>query len=388
MSLNIAFLESEIQDQYLYDESPRPWIIGFSGGKDSTMLLQMVWYAIKKLPQELRTRDIHVVCNDTLVENPKIAEFIEETLYNIQEAAIEQAMPIQVKKTSPRLEDTFWVNLIGRGYPAPTSTFRWCTERMKINPTTKYILETISEKGEAIILLGTRSDESASRARSMKKHERGTNRLRKHPLPNAYVYAPIKDVLIDELWQYLLQVPSPWNGTNRKLITLYKNATGGDCPLVIDTTTPSCGQSRFGCWVCTVVKRDKSMDALIDNGEDWMEPLQEIRDKLLEYRKPEYREVTRRNKTEGPGPMKPEYRYDILKDLLESQKAIQEHDPSMVLIGNQELVAIQVIWYRDNIFRHSVSDLYNSVYKKRINMGKINSNLQKEWKNRECGKHK
>ena len=148
---------------------------------------------------------------------------------------------------------------------------------MKINPTTKYILETIGEKGEAIILLGTRSDESANRAKSMKKHERGANRLRKHPLPNAYVYAPIKDVLVDELWQYLLQVPSPWNVTNRKLITLYNNATGGDCPLVIDTTTPSCGQSRFGCWVCTVVKRDKSMDALIDNGEDWMEPLQDIR---------------------------------------------------------------------------------------------------------------
>ena len=378
MSLNITFLESEIQDQYLYDESDRPWIVGFSGGKDSTMLLQLVWYAIKKIPQELRTREIHIVCNDTLVENPMIAAFIEETLYNIQEAALDQAMPVHVKKTSPKLEDTFWVNLIGRGYPAPTSTFRWCTERMKINPTTKYILETISSKGEAIILLGTRSDESASRARSIKKHKMGTSRLRKHPLPNAYVYAPISDVNIEELWQYLLQVPSPWNGSNRKLITLYKNATGGDCPLVIDTTTPSCGQSRFGCWVCTVVKRDKSMDALIDNGEDWMEPLQEIRDKLLEYRQAEFREDRRRNNAEGMGPMKPEFRFDLLKRLLEAQKQIQQHDPAMILIGNQELVAIQVIWYRDNIFRHSVSDLYNSIYKKEIDMSKINSNLQKE----------
>ena len=81
---------------------------------------------------------------------------------------------------------------------------------------------------------------------------------------------------------------------------------------------------------------------------------------------------------EGMGPMKPEFRYDILKDLLVSQKAIQEHDPAMVLIGNQELVAIQVIWYRDNIFRYSVSDLYNSINKKGIDMSKINSNLQKE----------
>ena len=115
MSLNIAYIESEIADQYLYYESARPWIIGFSGGKDSTMLLQMAWYALKKIPQELRTREVHIVCNDTLVENPKIVEFIEQTLYNIQEAALETRMPFFVKKTSPKLEDTFWVKMIGRG---------------------------------------------------------------------------------------------------------------------------------------------------------------------------------------------------------------------------------------------------------------------------------
>jgi len=378
MSLNIPYIESEITDQYLYDESRRPWIIGFSGGKDSTMLLQMVWYALKKIPQELRTRDVHIVCNDTLVENPKIVEFIEQTLYNIQEAAAEQSMPFFVKKTSPKLEDTFWVNLIGRGYPSPTSTFRWCTDRLKINPTTRYITETLNETGEAIILLGTRSDESTSRARSMKKHQHGNNRLRKHLLPNTFVYAPIKDVAIEELWQYLLQVPSPWGGSNRQLITLYNNATGGDCPLVLDTSTPSCGQSRFGCWVCTVVKRDKSMDALIDNGEDWMEPLQDIRDLIIKLRNPEYREIRIRNNTPGPSATKPEFRYEILKKLLEAQVSIQKHDPSMVLISNQELVAIQVIWYRGNIFRHSVADLYNSIYEKEIDMSKVNNNLQKE----------
>jgi DNA sulfur modification protein DndC len=78
------------------------------------------------------------------------------------------------------------------------------------------------------------------------------------------------------------------------------------------------------------------------------------------------------------GPMKPEFRFDILKDLLVAQKEIQEHDPTMVLISNQELVAIQVIWYRDNIFRYSVSDLYNAIDNKGIDMSKINSNLQRE----------
>ena len=173
MSLKLPFIEAEITDQYLYDDNPRPWIIGFSGGKDSTMLLQVVWRALMKIPAELRNRDIYVVCNDTLVENPRIVAFINRTLTGLQKAATEQGMPISVHRTTPRLEDTFWVNLLGRGYPAPTNSFRWCTERLKINPTTRFIQEKISESGEAIILLGTRSDESQSRARSMKRHDYG-----------------------------------------------------------------------------------------------------------------------------------------------------------------------------------------------------------------------
>ena len=168
--MNIAHIENEIIDQYLFDDADRPWIIGFSGGKDSTMLLQIVWIALKKIDPILLTREIYVVCNDTMVENPHIVKSIVITLKKIQEAANLQTIPIQVIETKPRLEDSFWVNLIGKGYPAPNKFYRWCTDRLKINPTTKFILDKISERGEAIILLGTRSDESSSRAASIKKH--------------------------------------------------------------------------------------------------------------------------------------------------------------------------------------------------------------------------
>src|ERR1035437_11851 len=235
MSLNISHLENEIIDQYLYDDNiSRPWIIGFSGGKDSTMLLQLVWNALRKVEPGILMRPIYIVCNDTLVENPKIVSFIENTLKQIEIAANKQSLNIRVVRTAPRLEDTFWVNLIGKGYPAPNKFYRWCTDRLKINPTTRFILEQTGEKGEAIILLGTRSDESSARAASIKKHEITGQRLRKHVLPNAYVYAPIKDVTTEEVWQYLLQNPAPWGGSHRNLITLYRNATGGDCPLVIE----------------------------------------------------------------------------------------------------------------------------------------------------------
>lgn len=371
MALDVKFIEQELIDQYLNDDNPRPWIIGFSGGKDSTMLLQVVWLALLKIEPILRSRPVYVVCNDTLVENPKIAQFINFTLQNIQRAAAEQNLPISVHQTTPRLEDTFWVNLLGKGYPAPNNSFRWCTDRLKINPTTEFIRSKISEIGEAIILLGTRSDESASRAKSIanNKIHIDSERLRRHILPNAFVFSPLTEVLTEEVWMYLLQVHPPWGGTHRDLITLYKNATGGDCPLVIDTTTPSCGQSRFGCWVCTVVKKDKSMEALIDNGEDWMEPLMEFRDMLVDYRNDRsWRQTWRRNGSEEDsdeatwGPYLPEKRAYMLKTLLEAQKNVQQEDPNMILVNYQELVAIQVTWHRDSIFEHSVAEIYNSVY--------------------------
>jgi DNA sulfur modification protein DndC len=365
----LKYIESEIEDQFLLEDNKRPWIIGFSGGKDSTMLLQLVWNALKKIPQEIRgiTRDIYVVCNNTLVENPKILEYTERILDTIAKAAVEQGMPLTVVRTTPKLEETFWLNLIGKGYPAPNRFVRWCTDRLKIKPTTNFILEKVKENGEVIILLGTRSDESQNRANSIKKFELFGQRLRKHSLPNAFVYAPIKDFTTNEVWQYLTQVKSPWGSNNKELVTLYKNATGGDCPLVIDESSPSCGNSRFGCWVCTVVNRDKSMEALIENGEEWMFPLLEIRDFLVESRdKPEiYRQRKRRDGTEKEGiwgPYTPEIRADILEKVLVAQKEIQKKEPTLSLISHQELIAIQILWYRDSIFKYSVSEIYNKVF--------------------------
>lgn len=388
MSLLIPFIEQEIIDQYLYDENPRPWIIGFSGGKDSTMLLQLVWYALKKVPSELLTREVYIICNDTMVENPHIVDFINRTLAHINIAAAEQALPFIVRQTMPRLEETFWVNLLGRGYPAPNNSFRWCTERLKINPTTQFIKSKIDERGEVVILLGTRSAESSNRARSIKKHAVKGQRLRKHILPNAYVYAPIKDLETNEVWQYLQQVPPPWGGTNKELVTLYRNANSGDCPLVIDDTTPSCGNSRFGCWVCTVVKKDKSMEGLILNGEEWMYPLLDLRDELADGRNVrENREIFRRHnrfksqegEDETWGAYTPEYRTKILHMVLEAQKEIQDtQGETLQLITHQELIAIQVIWYRDGILKYKVADIYNAIFDIHLKINKHQERIQQE----------
>lgn len=389
MAKFIQYIIDEIIDQYLHaDETRRPWIIGFSGGKDSTVMLQLVWKAISQIKEltGVVKRDIYVVCNDTMVENPVITEYVYRVLDKIEQAAVEQDIPIRVIKTIPRLEDSFWVNLIGRGYPAPNNAFRWCTERLKIKPTSRFLLEQVDEFGEAIILIGTRTSESASRARSMKKHSIKGKRLTKHPTQaNTYMYAPIRGLSLEEVWYVINTMESPWGSNNAELFQIYSDASADDyeCPTVVTNKEhKSCGQSRFGCWVCTVVKEDKSMSALIDNGLTWLTPLLKFRNQLaaerniIEHRMPE-----RRNGTaaiNGMGPYYPWYRAKVLERLFETQKEIQKEKPHVELITNQELVAIQTIWYRDFIFNLKVSDLYRKAYKINLDMKDQNEKQEKE----------
>ncbi|MDR1980128.1 MAG: DNA phosphorothioation system sulfurtransferase DndC, partial [Tannerellaceae bacterium] len=363
----------EIIDQYMFaDNTKRPWIIGFSGGKDSTVMLQLVWEALRQVKHfhGFVGRDVYVVCNDTMIENPVITEYVYRVLNKVTEAARDQDLPIQVIKTIPRLEDSFWVNLIGRGYPAPNNAFRWCTERLKIKPTARFITEQVSEFGEAIILIGTRSNESANRAKSMNKHAIKGKRLTKHPIqPNTYMYAPIRHLMLEQVWYIINTMLSPWGASNEELFQIYSDASADDyeCPVVVtDDKHKSCGQSRFGCWMCTVVKQDKSMSALIDSGLTWMKPLLEFRNVIVEERNIiKYRMPLRRNGTKAVNDMGsyyPSYRALVLERLLKTQKEIQEEKPCIELITNQELIAIQTIWYRDFVFDYKVSEIYQKAY--------------------------
>ena len=397
MTKRIEYILDEIIDQYMYaDLSFRPWIVGFSGGKDSTVLLTLVWLALQKIkknaiaPFQLR-RPVYVVCNDTMVENPIIATYVDDVLSKIEVKAREDDLPIFVRKTEPKLEDSFWVNVIGKGYPVPNTAFRWCTDKMKIKPTARFITEQVDECGEAIILIGTRKAESMTRARSIKKHEIYGKRLTNHTiLKNTYVYAPIKELMLEEVWYIINTIPSPWGFDNSILFNIYRDASADDyeCPTVVtDKNYGSCGNSRFGCWVCTVVKDDKSMRSLIKNGREWMKPLYDFRIEIeqerniIENRMP-YRRDGRRA-INDMGPYVFSYRAKMLKRLLEVQYELQKHDSNIKLISDQELIAIQVNWYRDFNFGYQVSEIYNSIYKESFSMGenvknKLEADLMRE----------
>ena len=367
----------ELKDQYLeQDRFNRPWIIGFSGGKDSTVLLTLVWIALSELKKEnvALSRKVYVVCNDTMVENPVIEEYVTNVLNKIRISAKEQELPISVHTTTPELEDSFWCCLIGKGYPAPNNSFRFCTEKMKIKPTSNFIINQVAADGEAIVLIGTRRSESQQREKSVSKHEILGHRLSKHPLnANTYTYAPIKELMLEEVWWIINAIPSPWGFDNKILFKIYADASADDyeCPTIVtDDKHRTCGQSRFGCWICTVVKEDKSMSSLIKTGVQWMKPLLEFRNRLVENRNvSELRCSTRRNGQiavdetgHNMGNYTMDYRIQLLKELLQIQKDTQEYRSSIDLITTQELIAIQVIWYRDGNFTKTVNDIYNEIY--------------------------
>ena len=388
------FIIEEIIDQYTIEDSSRPWIIGFSGGKDSTVLLTLVWLSLLKIKNEIDQkflkREVWVVCNDTLVENPIITNYVNDILDKIENAAIKHNLPIKVKKTIPRLEDSFWVNLIGKGYPAPNNAFRWCTERLKIKPTSRFIDDIVNSEEndhkEAIVLVGTRKSESVSRAKSIEKHGIKGKRLTKHPLQkNVFVYSPIKELHLEEIWYIINTFKSPWGAEKNQLFDIYSDASADDyeCPTMVSNKEhKSCGQSRFGCWTCTVVKKDKSISAQIENGEEWLVPLRDVRDWIQEQRNIiDNREPFRRNGLPAQnemGVVKLKHRSEILEKVFDAQKKINDMGIEIELINNQELIAIQVTWYRDLHFDYKVSDIYNKIFNKNLDMREHNELIKKE----------
>lgn len=348
---------AEIREIYL--RYPQPWVIGYSGGKDSTTVLQLIWNALLGLPEVDRQKPVFVIASDTGVETPVIIDHIDRTLTRINRRAQEDNLPFRAQKVAPTLNDSYWVNLIGRGYPAPTNRFRWCTERLKIKPINHFIQDKITEYGEAIVVLGTRKAESATRMQLMNSYQVAGHVLRRHTsLPGAYVYAPIADFCTADVWSYLLQVRPPWGGSNRRLATLYHNANKGECPLVVDLSTPPCGNSRFGCWVCTLVKKDSSMESMIDKGDEWMEPLLQFRNWLMittdPEKKREFRDIRGRDgrviwKKDGTLAART-YKFEVSQSMLETVLQSQEEirrtgpNPNIQLITEEELLEIRRIW--------------------------------------------
>ncbi|MBQ3685660.1 MAG: DNA phosphorothioation system sulfurtransferase DndC [Candidatus Methanomethylophilaceae archaeon] len=369
-----------LREEYL--NSKRPWIIGFSGGKDSTCLVQMVYEMLLSIDPTQRSHTVHVLTTNTMVETPAIALRMKRLCNDVQTGADRDGIPLDVQLLRPKITDTFWVNLIGRGYPSPNKWFRWCTSRLKIKPMDDYILSNVKRNGEVLILLGTRKAESSNRARSLEKHEIEDSKLRKHgTIKGAFVYAPLENMSDQDVWDYLLENNPGWGGTNEELYKLYAGETA-EISFIMDGRAPPSGTSRFGCWTCTVVERDKAIQCLIDEGHDEYIPLREFRNKLKQIRDdPNFREPYRKNqrldqlydefyavKTLGQphagiasmGPFTMAVRHELLVELLSIQDKLRETVPEAELITPEEITAIKMAWIYDGDTQEDIDKIIRS----------------------------
>lgn len=378
----------------LYLEDMIPWICGYSGGKDSTAVVQLVWNALLELPREKLKKTVHVISTDTLVESPVVAIWASQSLRKMDLAAKEKGLPIIPHRLTPAITNTFWVNLIGRGYPYPRRDFRWCTDRMKIDTSNRFIKEVLDAESEAIMVLGSRKAESTVRKAVLEGYEK--KRYREHlspngSFPNSYVFTPIENWANDNVWQYLMQNSNPWGQSNKDLLAMYSGASAdGECPLVIDNSTPSCGNSRFGCWVCTMVSEDKSMAAMIKNDEEkaWMLPMLEFRNEIAadwqtdrdrrDFRRKDGR-LTWHNNRLVHGPYTKEAREYFLRRILEVEKLVHQIGPEEIkdvpLISMDELRFIRQIWLDEkHEFDDTLPRIYEEVTGKPYDDGMISKN--------------
>lgn len=381
MATNSYFNENTLEElieeiKYVYQSDKRPWVIGYSGGKDSTAVVELVYKMLLTLPKKERNKNVYIVSSDTLIENPLIKIYLSKMNKLLGESAINDELPIFSTMVTPPADNSFWANVIGRGFPTPrmNGTFRWCTDRLKINPSADYIRNVIKKEGEeVVVLLGVRKAESEARRRRIEGRELATRLMNRHEtIQDAYVYNPIVELTTEDVWDVLLKLDggkTPWGSNNNELVSLYAGADSGECPFAgvhAGGQTQSCGNSRFGCWVCTVVKEDKSLNGFIKSGHRELIPLAEFRAWLMSIRDvDEYREKKRRNGTVyetktgemGYGPFTWEARKLILTKLIETQQKM-----GYELITIEELKAIDEIWDDElDLSRRTLVDLYKEL---------------------------
>ena len=379
MSVSKGNVYSEIIEEMriVYQHDNRPWMIGFSGGKDSTLLCCLVFDMLKSLPKSKRNKTVYIVSSDTMVENPIVRKYMHKMSALINEAGKDYNVKADI--IYPKVEDSFWSKVIGLGYPTPEPPgFRWCTERLKIHPMNDYTLDKIKNNGEVVLLLGVRKAESAYRAKNIKAREIDGKLLIPHSdIENAYVYNPLTEIPNEDVWKFLLSgdAKTPWGSDNKYLFSLYQGENLGEEQSVIGEIDkekiPVTGNSRFGCWICTMVKEDKSLKAFIDKGETWLIPLREYRNWLIELRSnPEAREKKRRNGTMyrkadgelGLGPFTMDTRKKMLKKLL-----LLEKETGLNLITIEELKYIDYLWDKEgDLTRRCLVDIYYDVFGEKL----------------------
>ncbi len=283
--------KSILKEYYLNDD--RPLCIAFSGGKDSTALVFILLNVLEEIKANNQLhKKTYIINSNTLAELPPLLEHLKKSLKSIQKYSDEKGLLTEVHEVVPLEKHTLNVQLLGVGMPPPSRQFRWCTSKLKVQPIERK-LKKLFPDGKFISVVGSRRDESIDRKARIEKQSKVNSHLKINDrFPNADNLYPIEYWNTKNIWEYIftqntriIDIDFLWN--------LYSDASNKDaneCSFAgaggkhIDEGNIGCGQSRFGCWQCYVVRdNDKSLDGLMKSGYENVELYKEYREQYWNF---------------------------------------------------------------------------------------------------------
>ena len=323
-SLLDRFTESEQAFDYLIEKGYDNWIVTFSGGKDSTTVLVLALEYALRHPDTVKRMD--VVYSDTLIEIPSIHQFAKSILRFLKKFKREKGLNVITHVTSPAMDERFWVKTLGYGYPPPHQMFRWCTRRLKIEPVEER-LKKYFKKDQTAILTGVRYGESRSRDERLNSScsrggECGQGVWFQHSEKlNVGYLAPIINWKSCEVWDFLAGFAPRWGYPVLDIQEVYNGQ-----------------ETRFGCWMCTVVKQDKAMEKTIAQ-DKWahLKPMADFRNEVWDSTRDPKTRIKKKDGTVGK--LRLNIRKNLMTKLLEVQSEV-----GMELISTREIAHIKRIW--------------------------------------------
>ncbi|MCA1526817.1 phosphoadenosine phosphosulfate reductase family protein [Bradyrhizobium yuanmingense] len=332
----------EVTTEALRKRSDAHWIIAFSGGKDSSAALKIFLAAYRRA--KIKLAKVTLIYCDTGVENPILDAYVKNFLRAAEHEFAALTLPISIVTLRAPVPDRFFVRIVGRGYPPPTNSFRWCTTGLRIKPVSEFIAK--QNPDNTVVVLGLRQSESRQRDRALALSSNLYWQKQREGKGDYDLFLPIVELSVPEVWDAIFSLSLPKALNKSALETLYRGASG-ECPVIKAPTAPPCASGRFGCWTCTVVRKDKSARELIKSGHFHLEPFVKFRDWLAEFRNdPANRWHTRRNGSGGLGP----FTINARKEILRRVDALEDSTRTTI-IDAEERGVIASLWTMDNFSR-------------------------------------
>lgn len=254
-----------------------PVFVAFSGGKDSSVVMNMTLSVARKAKEMGLSPVVAVTSSDTMVENPEIAANLRDDHARIRAYAKKHGLKVITRIVQPTLAQSFQLKILtGRGMPSYAGSNSDCSTSLKIVPqigarNAMFRQMRKAGMGEPVTVLGTRFGESEKRDLAMKlrgdRHDEPTRNK-----DGDLVLSPIALFSQDDVWEYIglassgiIDSYSNFEETKR----IYAASVGTSCVVVADalieggkkTRVGKCG-ARHGCWSC-LQSEDKSLEAMV-----------------------------------------------------------------------------------------------------------------------------